>query len=260
MATMARWRSDRDESRDSGLRHLRGLRSLGAARDRPRIRDGVPRRHRRQRRAARASARDLDASLAGLQWTVNGYTLSIAALILHRRLARRPVRPQADVPARRRLVRRSRPLLCALAPTVEMLVAARVLQGVGGALLTPGSLAIMQASFHPERPGAGDRRVVRAHRRRERDRAAARRLAGGVRELALGVPHQPPARASWCSSSRGTSPSRATRPRRTTSTSPAPCSAPRARGAHVRADRGGRTSAATSAAGRRRDRGRGRSR
>ncbi|MGH8969553.1 MAG: MFS transporter, partial [Actinomycetes bacterium] len=40
-------------------------------------------------------------------------------------------------------------LLCGLAPNIETLVAARALQGVGGALLTPGSLAIIQASFRP---------------------------------------------------------------------------------------------------------------
>ena len=38
-------------------------------------------------------------------------------------------------------------MLCGLAPDIEFLVVARVLQGVGGALLTPGSLAILQASF-----------------------------------------------------------------------------------------------------------------
>jgi EmrB/QacA subfamily drug resistance transporter len=41
-------------------------------------------------------------------------------------------------------------LLCGLAPNVGVLVAARALQGIGGALLTPGSLALIQASFHPE--------------------------------------------------------------------------------------------------------------
>ncbi len=41
-------------------------------------------------------------------------------------------------------------VLCAVAPSVELLIAARALQGVGGALLTPGSLAIIQASFAKE--------------------------------------------------------------------------------------------------------------
>jgi MFS family permease len=39
--------------------------------------------------------------------------------------------------------------LCALAPTVETLVAGRVLQGIGGALLMPGSLAMIEATFVP---------------------------------------------------------------------------------------------------------------
>ena len=41
-------------------------------------------------------------------------------------------------------------MACAVAPTVAMLVAARLAQGVGGALLTPGSLAILEASFRRE--------------------------------------------------------------------------------------------------------------
>jgi hypothetical protein len=44
-------------------------------------------------------------------------------------------------------------LLCGLAPDVRTLIAARVLQGVGGALLTPGSLALLQASFAPSDRG-----------------------------------------------------------------------------------------------------------
>src|SRR6185437_17151283 len=40
-------------------------------------------------------------------------------------------------------------LLCAVAPTVELLIGARLVQGVGGALLTPGSLALIEASFRP---------------------------------------------------------------------------------------------------------------
>jgi EmrB/QacA subfamily drug resistance transporter len=96
-----------------------------------------------------AIGRDLDASLAGLQWTVNGYTLSLAALILlggslGDRFGRRRIFVVGVVWFALASA------LCALAPTVEVLVLSRVLQGVGGALLTPGSLAILQASFHPE--------------------------------------------------------------------------------------------------------------
>src|SRR6185312_3951676 len=40
-------------------------------------------------------------------------------------------------------------LLCTIAPTVGFLIGARLLQGVGGALLTPGSLAMIDASFRP---------------------------------------------------------------------------------------------------------------
>ncbi|MEU0780526.1 MFS transporter [Streptomyces sp. NPDC006173] len=95
-----------------------------------------------------AIGRDLDASLAALQWTVNGYMLSLAGLILlggslGDRFGRRKVFVVGVVWFA------AASLLCGLAPNVDVLIAARVLQGVGGALLTPGSLAIIQASFHP---------------------------------------------------------------------------------------------------------------
>ncbi|BCB85716.1 MFS transporter [Phytohabitans suffuscus] len=44
-------------------------------------------------------------------------------------------------------------ILCGFAPNVEWLVGARVLQGLGAALLVPGSLALIQASFHPDERG-----------------------------------------------------------------------------------------------------------
>ncbi|MFF3612654.1 MFS transporter [Streptomyces sp. NPDC002580] len=93
--------------------------------------------------------RDLDASLAALQWTVNGYMLSLAGLILlggslGDRFGRRRIFVIGVVWFA------AASLLCGLAPNVGVLIAARVLQGVGGALLTPGSLAIIQASFHPD--------------------------------------------------------------------------------------------------------------
>jgi EmrB/QacA subfamily drug resistance transporter len=96
--------------------------------------------------------RDLDADFAGLQWVVNGYLLSLAALILlggslGDRFGRRRVFVLGTVWFG------VASLLCGLAPDVRTLVAARVLQGVGGALLTPGSLALLQASFPPSDRG-----------------------------------------------------------------------------------------------------------
>jgi EmrB/QacA subfamily drug resistance transporter len=90
---------------------------------------------------------DLDADFAGLQWTVNAYTLTLAAFILlggslGDRFGRRRVFLVGVVWFA------AASLLCGLAPSIETLVAARALQGVGGALLTPGSLAIISAAFH----------------------------------------------------------------------------------------------------------------
>ncbi len=90
--------------------------------------------------------RHLNASLAQLQWTVNGYTLSLAGLILLGGSL-------GDRAGRRRVFLIGvvwfalASALCGAAPTISVLIGARVLQGVGGALLAPGSLAIIQASF-----------------------------------------------------------------------------------------------------------------
>jgi EmrB/QacA subfamily drug resistance transporter len=92
---------------------------------------------------------ELGASLAGLQWTVNGYTLALAALILMGgALGDRYGRRRVFVIGVVWFALAS--LLCAIAPNTAWLVAGRVVQGIGGALLTPGSLAIIQASFHPD--------------------------------------------------------------------------------------------------------------
>src|SRR5262245_20464850 len=96
-----------------------------------------------------AIGRDLAAPLAGLQWIVTGYTLSLAGLILLGGAL-------GDRYGRRRIFLVGvvwfaiASLLCALSPTIAWLVIARILQGIGGALLTPGSLALIQASFAPE--------------------------------------------------------------------------------------------------------------
>jgi EmrB/QacA subfamily drug resistance transporter len=91
---------------------------------------------------------DLNASTSALQWILNGYLLTLASLILlggslGDRLGRRRVF-QAGI-----ALFTLASLLCAVAPTVELLIFARLIQGIGGALLTPGSLAILEASFRP---------------------------------------------------------------------------------------------------------------
>ena len=92
--------------------------------------------------------RDLDAGVAGLQWTVNGYTLTLASLILvGGSLGDRLGRRRIFIVGVTGFAVAS--LLCAAAPSIEVLVAARALQGIGGALLTPGSLAIISASIDP---------------------------------------------------------------------------------------------------------------
>jgi EmrB/QacA subfamily drug resistance transporter len=89
---------------------------------------------------------DLDASLAQLQWITNGYLLSLASLILlGGSLGDRFGRRRVFVIGTAWFAAAS--LLCGIAPNPETLIVARVLQGVGGALLTPGSLAMIQGAF-----------------------------------------------------------------------------------------------------------------
>ena len=92
--------------------------------------------------------RDLGASTSDLQWVLNGYLLTLASLILlggslGDRLGRRRVFVVGVG------VFTAASLLCAIAPNAEMLIFARLVQGVGGALLTPGSLAMLEATFRP---------------------------------------------------------------------------------------------------------------
>jgi EmrB/QacA subfamily drug resistance transporter len=101
-----------------------------------------------------ALSRDLDADVAGAQWTITSYGLTLAALILLGGSL-------GDHYGRRRVYVIGvawfgvASLLCAIAPTIEVLVAARLLQGVGAALLTPGSLSIISSAFSAEdRPRA----------------------------------------------------------------------------------------------------------
>ena len=104
--------------------------------------------------ALRTIGRDLGATLSELQWITNGYLLSLASLILFGgwlgdRFGRRRMFVLGT------LAFAGASLLCGLAPTPVVLIAARILQGAGAALLTPGSLAMMQGAFRPaDRPRA----------------------------------------------------------------------------------------------------------
>ena len=93
-----------------------------------------------------AIADKLDAGLAGQQWVVEAYMLALVALLL-------VGGSLGDQFGRRRIFVfgligfAATSILCALAPTVEVLVAGRALQGVAGALLVPGSLALVASTF-----------------------------------------------------------------------------------------------------------------
>lgn len=96
-----------------------------------------------------AIGRDLDATTGSLQWILNGYLLTLASLILlGGSLGDRYGRRRIFVLGAGLFTAAS--VLCAAAPNVELLVVARALQGVAGALLTPGSLAMIDSSFRPE--------------------------------------------------------------------------------------------------------------
>jgi EmrB/QacA subfamily drug resistance transporter len=93
--------------------------------------------------------RSFHAGVATLQWVVTGYTLTLAALLLlggslGDRLGRRKIFAVGVVWFA------VASAACGLAPSSTVLIAARVFQGVGGALLAPASLAILQASFRPD--------------------------------------------------------------------------------------------------------------
>jgi len=95
--------------------------------------------------------RDLQATVSGVQWIINGYLLMLGSLIL--------VGGSAGDLFGRRLVFALgitifavASLGCALAPNLAALIAARIVQGIGGAFLVPSSLSVISASFdEPER-------------------------------------------------------------------------------------------------------------
>jgi EmrB/QacA subfamily drug resistance transporter len=99
--------------------------------------------------ALRTIGEDLDASLSQLQWISNGYLLSMSSLILlGGSLGDRYGRRRIFIVGTVWFALAS--LLCGIAPSATILILARILQGVGAAMLTPGSLAMIQGAFEPE--------------------------------------------------------------------------------------------------------------
>src|SRR6266700_2494609 len=96
-----------------------------------------------------AIGQNFGAGLSSLQWIVNAYSLTLAGLLLLGGSL-------GDRYGRRRLFVVGilwfavASLMCAIAPSTASLIVARALQGIGAALLTPGSLAIIETTFHPE--------------------------------------------------------------------------------------------------------------
>lgn len=99
-----------------------------------------------------ALQKNLQATAIGVQWVVEAYSLFLSALLL-------VGGSLGDHYGRKRIFLIGVSLFalasiwCGLAPNIEQLIAARAVQGVGGALLIPGSLAIISASFPPEKRG-----------------------------------------------------------------------------------------------------------
>jgi EmrB/QacA subfamily drug resistance transporter len=99
-----------------------------------------------------AIADDLGGGLAGQQWTSNAYLVTLSSLILIGGSL-------GDLFGERRMFMLGvggfgvTSLFCALAPTIELLIVARALQGVFGALLTPAALAVITATFPPAERG-----------------------------------------------------------------------------------------------------------
>ena len=96
---------------------------------------------------------DLGGGFAGQQWTANAYLVTLASLIL-------VGGSLGDIFGERRvfslgvLLFGLTSVVCALAPSIEVLVIGRALQGVAGALLTPAALAVIVAAFGPDERGS----------------------------------------------------------------------------------------------------------
>src|ERR1700688_3585794 len=115
----------------------------------------------------------LHATLADVQWVVESYALFLAALLLIGGSL-------GDQYGRRKIFAAGVILFslasawCGLAPNIRQLIVARGLQGIGGALLVPGSLALISANFPREGAGSRDWDLVGLHRDHGCDRSRTR--------------------------------------------------------------------------------------
>ena len=99
-----------------------------------------------------AIADDLNADLAGIQWVLSSYLLTLGSLVVvGGSLGDRWGRKRVFMLGLAGFAITS--LLCGVAPSIGLLIVARAVQGVSAALLVPGSLAIVSASFHPDDRG-----------------------------------------------------------------------------------------------------------
>ena len=127
--------------------------------------------------AVPAIGRDLGTSLVALQWSLTGYLLTAAALLL-------VAGALADRYGRRRilvaglLVMLAASVVCAIAPTFGVLIAARYLQGIGAALVVPSSLALLNGTLRTRDRAAGHRNLGGAGIARDSGRPVRRRMAG----------------------------------------------------------------------------------
>ncbi|MDB4875738.1 MAG: major facilitator superfamily 1 [Gemmatimonadetes bacterium] len=100
-----------------------------------------------------AIARDLGLGIAGLQWVMNGYLLTLSALmLLGGAIGDRYSRQRVFAVGLVAFAIAS--LGCALSPGIVVLVVARVVQGIAGALVVPNSLALLETTFEGEARGA----------------------------------------------------------------------------------------------------------
>ena len=174
---------------------------------------------------------DLGFSQQRLQWVLSGYLVTYGGFLL---LGGRA----ADLLGRRRLLVAGTTLFAAcslvggLATDAEVLVGARVVQGVGAALMAPAGLSILTTTFTGARPCPGARRLGRDQRRRRGSRGVPRRRPVRRTRLALGAAGQHPdlprdrrrrlrarARGRRRAGRRSTSPGRSSSPPRYSSSS-----------------------------------------